>query len=247
MNHKVTLYFHWLLLASAAKRDANGRAHVPARARHGEQRAAAAPAVRVGVLQRVLAEEQAGGLEPARDVLVAILDEAADERAAEVAGAGLGREAALVVHRLEQRHARRPEALAQREVVGAEGRRGVHEAGAVRFDDRVPELVFAVLVGVLAGGDLAVRIVDGVAAVDPAGAVERGFDVTAAGVDDLLFVRDDGSFATPLVRPGRHTIVAHTESGDAREASALTIDLTANFRTANQRVPLKLAPGTCAG
>ncbi len=107
-----------------------GRADVPARLRVVEQRGAAAPAVRVGVLVVLGAQQAPLGLERRDDLGVVVVD----ELALEVGDALV--EAAVGLDRVLQRH---PVLLAEAEVVLAEGERGVHEARAVVGGDEVAE------------------------------------------------------------------------------------------------------------
>ncbi len=103
-----------------------GGADVPGRLRVVQQRGVAAPAVRVAVLVREMAEEQAALLEVRDQGLVGLLEElAADQR-------DLGAEGAVGQHRVDHRKA---VLAAGREVVGAEGGRLVDDAGAVLGGD----------------------------------------------------------------------------------------------------------------
>jgi Carboxypeptidase regulatory-like domain len=57
-------------------------------------------------------------------------------------------------------------------------------------------------------------------------------------------VGSDGAFATPLVPPGRHTLVARAQTDGAHEAGALTVDLTSELTG----IQVALAPtGTIGG
>ena len=59
-----------------------------------------------------------------------------------------------------------------------------------------------------------------------------------------VMVGPDGAFATPLVPPGWHTLVARAQTDGAHEAGALTVDLTAELTG----IQIALAPtGTIAG
>ena len=95
-----------------------------------EQRRSAAPAVRVGVLVGLRAQQAPAAAEVLDEVGVGVLDEAA----------GVGADALVVgaveAHRVDDGQ---PVLLAEAEVVLAEGDRGVHEARAVVGGDEVAE------------------------------------------------------------------------------------------------------------
>ena len=132
------------LAASRSSRSLR-RGDVPGRLGVVEQRRAAAPAVRVGVLVLLLAQQPAARAEVLDEVGVGVLDEAPGVRAD-----------ALVVGAVEPHRVDDVEAvlLAEAEVVLAERDRGVHEAGAVVGRDEVAEQdgVAALAVGLARAG-----------------------------------------------------------------------------------------------
>lgn len=116
-----------LVLADQRVLDGGGP-DVPGRLRVVQQRGVAAPAVRVAVLVREVTEQQPALLEVLDQRLVGLLEEdAADQR-------DLGREGAVREDRVDHRQA---VLAAGREVVRAEGRGLVDDAGAVLGGDVV--------------------------------------------------------------------------------------------------------------
>ena len=110
-----------LVLGEQAVLD-RGRADVPGRQRVVHQRGVAAPAVRVGVRIADVAVEQAPGRQVSDQRLVRVLEEQPRDRA------GLGAEVPVGGDRVDDRQA---VAASHSQVVGAEGRRLVHQTGAV--------------------------------------------------------------------------------------------------------------------
>ena len=158
-----------------------GGGDVPARGRVVEQRRAAAPAVRVGVLVALLAEEQAaaGEVGDQRRGHLRVLDEAALEADDPVVEVAVG--ADRVVERLAPGRVEDPALGRDPVVVLAEGGGDVDQAGPVLGGDEIAgEDLEGLAAGVVPGAAVGEREDRAaVAAPDQVGAGEAGEDVGA--------------------------------------------------------------------
>ena len=170
------------------------RRDVPGRLGVVQQRRAAAPAVRVGVLVLLLAQQPAAAAQVRDEVAVGVLDEAPGVRADALVVRAVG------THRVDDVEA---VLLAEAEVVLAERDRRVHQAGAVVGGDEVAEEDGVAALAVGLGGQ--VREGRLVADAVEGGAGEAGEDLDAAVAvalaEDALDERL-GEHDRPLERPG---------------------------------------------